>query len=75
VLKCQLKMERSDSPIPHTTFQKAETIIIHSIMAALGAGHAPTEAVCWSLLTTFEAAGEATRADKVIAYMEAQGMS
>jgi hypothetical protein len=44
-------------------------------MAALVAGHAPTEAVCWSLLTTFEAAGEATRADKVLAYMETQGMS
>ena len=49
----------------------AEGVFIDMLVA----GHAPTEAVCWSLLTTFEAAGEATRADKVLAYMEAQGMS
>ena len=60
---------------PHTAYQKTETDIVPPKMAALVAGHAPTEAVCWSLLTTFEAAGEATRADKVLAYMETQGMS
>lgn len=41
----------------------------------LGAGHAPTEDVCWRLLEVFEKTGETTRAEKVLAYMEARGMS
>ena len=41
---------------------------------ALAAGHAPTEEICWSLARAFERAGEAGRADKVLAYMETRGM-
>ena len=41
---------------------------------ALAAGHAPTEEICWSLARAFERAGEASRADKVLAYMETRGM-
>jgi len=41
----------------------------------MAAGHAPTEDVCWNLLETFENAGEKTRAEKVLAYMESRGMS
>ena len=44
-------------------------------MDMMGAGHAPTEDVCWKLLEVFEKAGEKTRAEKVLAYMEARGMS
>jgi hypothetical protein len=49
----------------------AEGVFIDS----LAAGHAPSQAACWKLLETFESAGENTRAEKVLAYMESRGMS
>lgn len=45
------------------------------LMDMMDAGHPPTEEACWKLLETFEKAGEKTRADKVLAYMETRGMS
>ena len=44
-------------------------------MDLMAAGHSPTEEVCWNLLETFEKAGQKTRAEKVLAYMESRGMS
>lgn len=41
----------------------------------MAAGHPPSEDVCWKLLEIFEKAGEKTRAEKVLAYMETRGMS
>ena len=49
----------------------AEGVFIDS----LAAGHPPTEETCWALLQIFERAGESTRAEKVLAYMESRGMS
>ena len=44
-------------------------------MDSVAAGHAPTETICWKLVEIFEQAGEKTRAEKVLAYMETRGMS
>ena len=49
----------------------AEGVFIDS----LAAGQTPTEETCWALLQTFERAGESTRAEKVLAYMESRGMN
>ena len=49
----------------------AEGVFIDS----LAAGQTPTEETCWAILQTFERAGESTRAEKVLAYMESRGMN
>ena len=49
----------------------AEGLFIDS----LALGHPPTEERCWALLQIFDRAGDSTRAEKVLAYMESRGMS
>lgn len=73
-----------DAPVPLAVFEdmlalcdrlrmpgSAEGVFIDS----LAAGHAPTQETCWALVQTFERAGEGTRAEKVLAYMESREMS
>ena len=66
VLESELVSEVAVSP--------ANDARVLELIDALAAGHAPTEEICWSLARAFERAGEAGRADKVLAYMETRGM-
>ena len=84
VAYAELKNDCADGSIPAEVFtamlelcarlrmpSSAEGIFVDSVAA----GHAPTETICWKLVEIFEQAGEKTRAEKVLAYMETRGMS
>lgn len=84
VAYAELKNDCADGVIPAEVFtamlelcarlrmpSSAEGIFVDSVAA----GHAPTETICWKLVEIFEQAGEKTRAEKVLAYMETRGMS
>jgi hypothetical protein len=80
----ELKTMNKEGELPMTVFE--DMLDLYSrlrmpssaegvFMDLMAAGHAPTEEVCWNLLEIFEQAGEATRAEKVLGYMETRGMS